>query len=312
LNVFLVNIAGGEPTTHPEFSRIIAELVKEDMHFILTTNGVMDAKKIEAIVTSRSHLLGVKISLDGPTALSHAALRYGVNNLPHTGSFDAAMAVASRMKDADIPFTLSTCLHESNIELMKEMSELVMGLRPHGWFLSGIAPSGRANDNFSSLYVDPLAYYSHSFWDDLKGNHERNGTYIRYIDIDVTKRVAGKLPRFSCPAATEFCEIASDGLVSPCPVARVGIPPEVLRFENVRSKPLKEIWNGPTFAAFGLWRGSGCDGCTELERCDRCVAQSVQCWGDPSLPPPQCVRRGEELGLTGYQTLQARILARNH
>ena len=67
LGVFFVNIAGGEPTVHPEFPEIIEELVSLKMHFILTTNGMGSKRCSDAIVRAKDLILGLKISLDGPT-----------------------------------------------------------------------------------------------------------------------------------------------------------------------------------------------------------------------------------------------------
>ena len=79
-NVFYLNISGGEPTMHPDFCKIMKSLVDNKMHFILTTNGVFSKECLDAILSSKEFLIGIKISLDGCDYESHCYLRRTINN----------------------------------------------------------------------------------------------------------------------------------------------------------------------------------------------------------------------------------------
>ena len=63
--VFFVNISGGEPTMHPDFIKIINALVKNEIYFMITTNGVFNKKIKNAILNAKDYILGIQISLDG-------------------------------------------------------------------------------------------------------------------------------------------------------------------------------------------------------------------------------------------------------
>jgi len=310
-NVFFVNIAGGEPTLHPDFPRIIDGLVDLDLHFILTTNGMATKACLEAIRRARTHILGLKVSLDGPTPVSHAELRVDLNGRPHPRAFDQTIRTAEYLRDHDISYTFATCLHRGNIDVVPEFEPLLLRLRPTSWFLATISPVGRAIDYYNEIFASDRRW-SADYWEGLKSRLEHEGIYVRYIDMAVAQKTDGRPSPFTCPAATEFCEINSDGTVAPCPVSRVETPKHILVYENVREKSLAEIWAGPAFDQFRKWRGGGCEGCVAFESCGRCVAQSIQWWGDASKPPPYCVSKGELLGLSGLSNLKRELDHKRH
>jgi len=113
---------------------------------------------------------------------------------------------------------------------------------------------------------------------ELKKVCQSTGIYVRYIDMSFGENLEGKPSAFSCPAASSFCEINSDGTVLPCPLSRVEIPAQVLSFDNVRRSSIRAIWNGRAFSKFREWRGFGCDGGIAFESCGRCVAHALDDW----------------------------------
>lgn len=115
---------------------------------------------------------------------------------------------------------------------------------------------------------------------------------------------------FQCPAARNFCEIYADGLISPCPLARIQIPSNILEFDNIKYKTLNQIWNGETFNKFRQWQHSGCEGCIASGKCDRCVPQSIQWFNDPLRPLPYCVANGEKLQLKNLEELKINLIAK--
>jgi radical SAM protein with 4Fe4S-binding SPASM domain len=306
LGVFFVNIAGGEPTSHPEFPEIIDKLISLNMHFILTTNGMGEKRCAEAIAKAKDLLVGLKVSLDGPTPESHGLLRVDSRFSPNLLAFDQTMATIAYLRTQGVPFTIASCLHSGNIRLMAEFVDLILQVRPTSWFVATISPSGRARDHFERIFASD-GEYDTEFWNRIKTVCEAAGIYVRYIDMSFAKNLEAKPSAFTCPAATSFCEINSDGIVAPCPLSRVEIPQEYLKFENVRQKPIKEIWNGPAFTTFRAWRGLGCDGCVAFKACGRCVAQSFQWFKEPGTPAPYCVDKGEILQIEGLQELRARL-----
>jgi radical SAM protein with 4Fe4S-binding SPASM domain len=305
LGVFFINIAGGEPTIHPEFPRIIDHLADIGLHFILTTNGLCDARSLQAIRRAADYIVGLKISLDGPTPESHARIRVGPDYLGRDRYFEKTMETVNAVAGSGIPLTIATCLHDANIGLIGEFKALIKEIHPVSWFISTIAPNGRAKQFYSEIFA-PDSEYDFAYWAALKEDCRRDGISVRFIDMPTAIGAAETVAAFSCPAASSFCEINSDGLVSPCPLSRVNIPPSLLEFPNIRERSLSDIWRTHTsFATFRSWRTQGCSGCSALSGCGRCVAQSIEWFdGDPYQPTPFCVEKGELLGLDNLAGLR--------
>jgi pyrroloquinoline quinone biosynthesis protein E len=306
LGVFFVNLAGGEPTLHPDFPRIIDGLVDLGLHFILTTNGITTPACLRALARARDHILGLKISIDGPTAASHGSLRHGLNGQPHPHAFEQSLRTAAYLRDHDVPYTVATCLHSDNIALIPEFEQLLAELRPTSWFLATISPVGRAREQYHQIIAND-GHWSPEFWEGVRTRLNAQGIYVRYIDMATAQRADGRPSPFSCPAATEFCEIGADGTVSPCPLSRVVIPGHIMPFDNILQKNLRDIWHGEAFQTFRRWRGRGCEGCGIFGDCGRCVAQSLQWWQDPDMPPPFCIKKGEVLGLSDLPRLTGKL-----
>jgi mycofactocin biosynthetic radical S-adenosylmethionine protein MftC len=312
LRVFYVNIAGGEPTLHPGFPELIDHLGSIGMHYILTTNGLCSDRAIDALRRTADYAVGVKISLDGPTPDSHARIRVGPDFRGRANYFHRTMETIWRLRSEDrVPITIATCLHDQNVMLIPEFVELIKEIRPVSWFLSTIAPTGRAKDHYGDIYA-PDSYHDESFWSDVAAECRLAGVHVRYIDMPTASGVeSAGAGAFSCPAASSFCEINSDGVVSPCPLSRVNMHRRFLDFPNVRTSSIADIWASDSFGTFRSWRTSGCDGCNAFGGCGRCVAQSAEWYeGDVTLPPPICVEHGEALGLPNVPALRERVRAK--
>jgi len=310
LNVFYVNIAGGEPTIHPQFPEIIEHLSEIGLHFILTTNGLCNRRSVRAITQASEYIIGLKVSLDGPTAESHSALRVGPDYMNRDEYFDRTMSCVREFLASGVPLTIATCLHAANIGLVREFRDLILELRPVSWFVSTIAPNGRAKRFFSDIFATD-GEYSHEFWQETKAVLQSEGIYVRYIDMPTAAGYEDVVSAFGCPAATSFCEINSDGLVSPCPLSRVNIPKAVLDFPNVRDMSMAQAWNSPAFGTFRSMREQGCSGCSAFDACGRCVAQSIEWFdGDPYQPTPFCIEKGEILQLDNLDELREKVDAK--
>lgn len=302
-NVFYVNISGGEPTVHPDFIEILDSLKKHKLHFIMTTNGLFSEKVLKKIIELEELLIGLKISLDGPDYISNGFIRRDVKKQINENEFNRTLANIYRLKEEKIPFTIATCIHKKNINRMDNMLALVLELKPISWYLSTISTSGRSFDNLEIFASD--SELEKKEWDNIKKVCEENDIFVNYIDMPFAS--AKKQKRkfyYQCPAAKSFCEINSDGIVSPCPLARVNIPSEYLKFENIRDKSIREIWNGDAFSKFLTLSKQGCDGCNVKDKCDRCIPQSILWFGDHRFPPPHCVQNAKNLDLKHQKELE--------
>lgn len=298
LKLFFVNISGGEPTQSPYFKEFIQYLTKRGMHFILTTNGIFSKEIRDFIIHNKEYLIGVKISLDGPDKESYGFIRrdcYGRYN-PHL--FKIVMGNILFFKKNKIPLTIASVLHAGNINKIGKLINLVRKIDPVSWFISPIVPVGRGeeNKNISKFYE----LFDASFWENLRKKSKKRRINTRLIDLPVNMGKEG-LSAYSCAGAINFCEIHADGTVSPCSLARVCIPEDKIKFDNIKDKSLRDIWEGEPFKKFRGFMNVGCDGCKMLSKCNKCVAQSFKYFGDGNSPTPFCIKNGKELKLKGYE-----------
>ncbi len=304
--IFYLNISGGEPTCHKDFCKIIDSLIKYDLPFMLTTNGFFGDNILKKIIEAKSIILGVKISLDGYDFLSHGQIRKNNFNAIDEQIFNRTIKNIRELIKNKINVSIATCIHKGNIDNFTKMKDLILELKPSNWFISTISLTGRAikhNDIFVSE-----TYHRKQFWLNLKAECAENGIQVNFVDMPhLIKSNKRRDIYFSCPAAKWFCEINSDGLTTPCPLSRVFISENYLKFENIKNKSIKTIWNSKTFETFRQWQHSGCDGCKIAGTCDRCVPQSIQWLEDPLSPPPYCVRNGKSLGLKNLDDLRKKL-----
>lgn len=304
--VFFVNISGGEPTLHPDFIDILASLAKHKMYFILTTNGVFSEKILEAIISVKEFLVGIKISLDGSSAEAHSFLRRDCNGKANDYMFKKTLSTIKKLKKNSIPFSIATCLHKQNIHSLNDFLSLIIDLEPVSWYISTISVDGRSLDN-SEIFVSD-AEVSTNIWDNIVRICSENNIYVKFIDMPYASR-SGKSKnfRYTCPAAKLFCEISSDGIVSPCPLARLNIPKSIIQFDNILNNNIRDIWNGQSFAKFLKLSKEGCDGCLLKANCGRCIPQSYAWFNTHNKPTPYCISNGENLGLSGLEELKQEL-----
>lgn len=289
--VFLVNLSGGEITQSKYFKPFVELLSKKGIHFILTTNGVFNQEIRDFILKNQEFLVGIKISLDGPDEDSHEFIRKSI--FPKGEVFKTTMENIKFFSDSKIPLTITTVLHKGNIYKMQEFASLIKKINPISWFISPIIPEGRGKIN-KNIHLDE-SYFDLNFWNNLYENNKKEKINVKLIDMPYTKE--DKLPFYECGATLNFCEIHSDGTVSPCTLSRYLIPSSEMKFENIKDKSLKEIWEGKIFYEFRKQMKSGCEGCKSKIKCNKCVAQSFKYFKNGHSPTPFCVKQGEKLGL---------------
>ncbi|MEK6859413.1 MAG: radical SAM protein [Nanoarchaeota archaeon] len=292
-NVFFINISGGEPTQSPYFKEFIEYLSKKGMHFILTTNGVFSKEIGDFIIKNKEYLIGVKISLDGPDAESHGFIRLDKDGNYNPHLFNIVLGNIFFFKRHKIPTTIATVIHKLNINKIEKLQKLIQKINPISWFISPIIPLGRAE--VSKFISQEYEYFDVDFWDNLYKNGRKKRINIRLIDMPVKDK--NRLSAYGCAGALNFCEIHSDGTVSPCTLSRLCIPKKSIKFENIITRSLNQIWNGKSFEKFRDYMNKGCNGCKMLSKCNKCVAQSFKYFKNGYSPTPYCIKKGSLLNL---------------
>src|SRR5580693_7454696 len=147
MQVFYVNIGGGEPTVRPDFWELVDYATAHQVGVKFSTNGV----KITPAVATRlaaSDYVDVQISLDGATAEVNDAVR-------GPGSYATAMRAMQNLADAGFRgFKLSVVMTRQNIPQMDEFKAIAdrYGAQLR---LTRLRPSGRGADVWDELHPLP-------------------------------------------------------------------------------------------------------------------------------------------------------------
>lgn len=304
MNVFYLNISGGEPTQHPDFDKILDYLTYRGMHFIITTNGVLSKAALDCILRNREYLIGIKISLDGYDAKTHCAIRRGKNLEFNEKIFEQTIKTIEVIKKECIPLTIATVIHSENIANFNQFIEFIKKINPISWFISPIIPSGRGN--YAKELTKGYDYFDKGFWKQIVERCNIKKINVKLVDLPYDMSETKQLDYYECGAALTFCEINADGTVSPCTLCRTCIPQEKMAFENLRESSFKEIWDGNTFKEVRQFMTEGCTGCKTFSKCTKCIAQSFRYFGNGISPTPYCINNGINLGikdLEGYNSI---------
>ena len=159
MQVFYVNIGGGEPTVRRDFWEILDYATAHDVGVKFSTNGSRITEQAAARVAANDYL-DVQISLDGASAAVNDAIR-------GPGSFDTAIRALERLAEADAPsFKISVVITRENMDQLDDFEALAdhFGAQLR---LTRLRPSGRGADVWDRLH--PTSSQQRRLYDWLRG-----------------------------------------------------------------------------------------------------------------------------------------------
>jgi len=284
MQVFYVNIGGGEPTVRPDFWELLDYATAHHVGVKFSTNGVRITPEAARRLAGDDYV-DVQISLDGATADVNDAVR-------GAGSYDTALRAMRNLADAGMKnFKLSVVCTRHNIPQMDAFKEIAdtYGAQLR---LTRLRPSGRGADVWDELH--PLPEQQRELYDWLVAHGETVLTGDSFFHLSAYGQA---LPGLNlCGAGRVVCLIDPVGDVYACPFA---IHEEFLA-GNVRSPG--------GFA--GVWReselfrglrepqtGGACSSCSFYDTCrGGCMAAKFFTGLPLDGPDPECVRgHGEAL-----------------
>ena len=122
MQVFYVNIGGGEPMIRPDFFDLLDYAIGHDIGVKFSTNGVK-LDKAAGGAAGRMDYLDVQISLDGADAGGNDAVR-------GDGSYATARRAMDHLADAGFgPFKISVVVTRHNVDQLDEFKALADSLR---------------------------------------------------------------------------------------------------------------------------------------------------------------------------------------
>ncbi len=278
MQVFYVNIGGGEPTVRPDFWELVDYATDHHVGVKFSTNGV----RIDAAVARRlaaSDYVDVQISLDGATAEVNDAVR-------GAGSYATALQAMQHLAEAGFRgFKISVVMTRHNVGQLDDFKALAdrfdAQLR-----ITRLRPSGRGADTWDELHV--TAGQQRELYDWLAAHGEGVLTGDSFFHL---AGYGDALPGLNlCGAGRVVCLVDPVGDVYACPFAIH----ENFLAGNVRSDGgFRSVWqDSELFTELRRPQtGGACTSCSAFDACrGGCMAAKFFTGLPLDGPDPECVK----------------------
>ena len=278
LGVVQLNLTGGEPLLRRDLEALVAGARALDLYTNLITSGLpLKRERLQAL--RAAGLDNVQVSIQDVSAKAS-------ERVAGTISFKHKLEVARWVKDLGMPLTLNFVLHRDNLERVAEMVALAEKLRADRLELANTQYLGWALVNRQALLptreqLERARAVAGEAKQRLRGRMEV---------LFVTPDYYGEYPKTCMDGwGQRFIVVSAEGLALPCHAAH-SLPG--LKFENVRDRPLGEIWNdSELFNAYRgeQWMPEPCRSC-ERRSIDYggCRCQAYHLTGDARATDPVC------------------------
>jgi mycofactocin radical SAM maturase len=285
MQVFYVNIGGGEPTVRPDFWELVDYATSHQVGVKFSTNGVRITPEVAQRLAA-SDYVDVQISLDGADAEVNDAVR-------GPGSYATAIRALENLADAGFrDAKLSVVATRHNIDQLDQFKEIAdrygATLR-----LTRLRPSGRGADVWDELH--PLPEQQRTLYDWLV----RNGDGVLTGDSFFHLSAYGQaLPGLNmCGAGRVVCLVDPLGDVYACPFA---IHEKFHAGNVVTDGGFATVWRES--ALFEELRepsgGGACASCAHYDSCrGGCMAAKFFTGLPADGPDPECVQGYGEAAL---------------
>ncbi|MBF6359891.1 mycofactocin radical SAM maturase [Nocardia farcinica] len=288
MQVFYVNIGGGEPTVRSDFWELLDYAVDHQVGVKFSTNGVrLTPARAEQLAAT--DYVDVQISIDGATAEVNDAVR-------GPGSFDTAMRAMENLANTGFEnFKISVVMTRHNVGQLDEFKAIAdrFGAQLR---ITRLRPSGRGADVWDELHPTTEQQLELYHW--LIDNGENVLTGDSFFHLNALGSTP--LPGLNlCGAGRVVCLIDPVGDVYACPFA---IHDEFLA-GNVRDPGgFESVWR--TSELFAQLRqpqtGGSCTSCSAFDACQGgCMAAKFFTGLPLDGPDPECVYGNAEPALAG-------------
>ncbi|MGJ7441210.1 mycofactocin radical SAM maturase [Aquipuribacter sp. MA13-6] len=277
MQVFYVNVGGGEPTIRPDFWHLLDYAVDHQVGVKFSTNGVR-IDRLRAQRIAATDYVDVQVSMDGATAEVNDAVR-------GAGSYATALRALENLAEAGAgDVKLSVVVTRHNVGQLDDFAALAAR---YGAVLrvTRLRPSGRGADSWDDLH--PTAAQQRELYAWLLANGEGVLTGDSFFHLSA---LGEPLPGLNlCGAGRVVCLIDPVGDVYACPFA---IHDSFLA-GNVRSPDgFTGVWrDSELFADLrNPQTGGACTRCSAFDSCrGGCMAAKFFTGLPLDGPDPECV-----------------------
>lgn len=279
MQVFYVNIGGGEPTVRPDFWELVDYATEHQVGVKFSTNGVRITPEVAARLAA-SDYVDVQISLDGATAEINDAVR-------GAGSFAMATRALENLAEAGFADAkISVVVTRHNVDQLDDFKALAdrygATLR-----ITRLRPSGRGADVWDELH--PTAQQQRTLYDWLVAHGERVLTGDSFFHLSGLGAPGALSGLNMCGAGRVVCLIDPVGDVYACPFA---IHDRFLAGNVLADNGFDNVWkNSALFTELRAPQSAGaCGSCGHYDACrGGCMAAKFFTGLPLDGPDPECV-----------------------
>jgi mycofactocin radical SAM maturase len=284
MQVFYVNIGGGEPTLRPDFWELLDHAVERKVGVKFSTNGSRITRGAASRLAATDYV-DVQISIDGADAATNDAIR-------GAGSFEVATTAMRHLADAGFgEFKVSVVVTRDNVGQLDDFAAIAdtFGAQLR---LTRLRPSGRGADVWDSLHV--TAEQQRLLYNWLIA-HPRVLTGDSFFHLSA---LGEPLPGLNlCGAGRVVCLIDPVGDVYACPF----VLHDQFKAGSVRGPGgFAEVWrSSPLFLSLREPESPGaCASCGSYDACrGGCMAAKFFTGLPLDGPDPECVHGHGEAAL---------------
>jgi mycofactocin biosynthetic radical S-adenosylmethionine protein MftC len=282
LQVFYINIGGGEPMIRRDFFELLEYSIGNGIGVKFSTNGAfIDADKARRLAAM--DYLDIQISLDGTDATVNDAVR-------GEGSFETAIQAMDHLRDAGFDdFKISVVVTRHNVDQLDEFKALADA---YGATLriTRLRPSGRGADSWHDLHPTQAQQRQIYLWLLEHGDNVLTGDSFFHLNAIGQEMGTGPLPGLNmCGAGRVVCLIDPIGDVYACPFVihdefKAGSVRDVGGFSKVwkHSELFRELREPQSAGA--------CASCGSFDACQGgCMAAKFFVGIPLDGPDPECV-----------------------
>jgi mycofactocin radical SAM maturase len=277
LQVFYINIGGGEPMVRRDFFELLEYSIAQGIGVKFSTNGAfINAEKARQLASM--DYLDIQISLDGIDAATNDAVR-------GEGSYDMARRAMDNLAAANFgPFKISVVATRHNVPQLDAFKALADSYGAQ-LRLTRLRPSGRGADTWHELH--PTNAQQREIYNWLMTNGESVLTGDSFFHLNA---LGDALPGLNmCGAGRVVCLIDPIGDVYACPF----VIHDEFRAGNIREPGgFTDIWkNSDLFTSLREPQSAGaCASCGSYNSCQGgCMAAKFFTGLPLDGPDPECV-----------------------
>jgi mycofactocin radical SAM maturase len=202
MDVFQVNIGGGEPFVRPDMLELLAELTSRDISTCVSTNGTqLDEATLDRVEAMDP--LFLQVSMDG--------LRADNDAIRGDGVYDQVVDSLERLADRDIGTTVNTVVTRQNVADLPEIYDLAEA-HDAGLRLNRFRPSGRGEDTWDEFRLEEdQIRFLHEWIED----HPDVRTGDSFFYLNALGEVRNNTLK-QCGAGSMTCLVDPVGDVFPC------------------------------------------------------------------------------------------------